>query len=74
MTVLAFLIPGAIPSAAIGLYQLLTYFVLGPTPSPQPWGESVGAAIAFVPAWLFIMRRLLHSLHPSTAPPPAPPA
>jgi hypothetical protein len=52
---------GAIPSAAIGLYQMLTYFILGPAQS-QPWGDSLGAAIAFVPAWLFVMTQLMRSL------------
>lgn len=61
---------GAVPSAAIGLYLFLTYFILGPSQSQQPWGESLGAAIAFVPAWLFFMNRLLHSLHSAAALPP----
>ena len=66
---------GAIPSLAIGLYQLLTYSIIGSSQNTQPWGEAVGAAIAFVPAWLFVMRRLMASLrHPVTAPAAPPPA
>jgi hypothetical protein len=53
---------GAIPATALGLYQLLTYFILGPSQGGTPWGDNVGAAIAFVPAWLFFMTRLIRSL------------
>jgi hypothetical protein len=65
---------GAVPSLAIGLYQLLTYFIIGSNQNTQPFGEAMGAAIAFVPAWLFVMRRLLASLrHPAlvATPPPS---
>ena len=52
-----------IPSAAIGLYQLLTYFIVGTSSqSPQPWGDPLGLAIAFVPAWIYLMTRLVHDL------------
>jgi hypothetical protein len=52
-----------IPSAAIGLYQVLTYFIVGTSSqSPQPWGEPLGLAIAFVPAWIYLMTRLVHDL------------
>jgi hypothetical protein len=51
-----------ISSAAIGLNQLLGYFIIGPSQSQQPWGESVGMAIAFVPAWIYAMTRLVQDL------------
>ncbi|MEO8745055.1 MAG: hypothetical protein ABI334_09510 [Candidatus Dormiibacterota bacterium] len=52
-----------IPSAAIGLYQLLSYFIVGTSPqNPQPWGEAIGLAIAFVPAWIYAMTRLVGDL------------
>jgi hypothetical protein len=51
-----------IPSAAFGLYQMLSYFIIGPSQSQGPWGESMGLAIAFVPAWLYFMARLVQDL------------
>jgi hypothetical protein len=52
-----------IPSAAIGLYQMLSYFIVGPSPqNQQPWGEPLGVAIAFVPAWIYVMWRLVVDL------------
>jgi hypothetical protein len=52
-----------VPSAAIGLYQLLSYFIVGSSPqSQQPWGEPLGLAIAFVPAWIYVMWRLVGDL------------
>jgi hypothetical protein len=51
-----------IPSAAIGLYQMLSYFIIGASQSQGPWGESLGLAIAFVPAWLYFMARLVQDL------------
>jgi hypothetical protein len=51
-----------IPSAAIGLYQMLSYFIIGPSQSQGPWGESMGLAIVFVPAWLYFMARLIQDL------------
>ncbi len=65
---------GAIPSAAIGIYQMLSYFIVGSSQNlSQPWGDPVGAAIAFVPAWLYVMTRLIRDLRqpPSTTPAPA---
>jgi hypothetical protein len=49
-------------STAVGLNQLLSYFILGPSQSQQPWGESMGMAIAFVPAWIYAMTRLVQDL------------
>ncbi|TMB90193.1 MAG: hypothetical protein E6J37_01440 [Chloroflexi bacterium] len=49
-------------SAAIGLNEMLGYFIIGPSRSQQPWGESVGMAIAFVPAWIYAMTRLVQDL------------
>ena len=52
-----------IPSAAVGLYQVLSYFIVGvSSQNPQPWGETLGLAIAFVPAWIYLMTRLVHDL------------
>ena len=51
-----------IPSAAFGLYQMLSYFIIGPSQSQGPWGESLGLAIAFVPAWIYFMARLVQDL------------
>jgi hypothetical protein len=52
-----------IPSAATGLYQMLSYFIVGTsTQNQQPWGEPLGLAIAFVPAWIYVMWRLVDDL------------
>jgi hypothetical protein len=52
-----------IPSAASGLYQTLSYFIIGTSPqNQQPWGEPLGLAIAFVPAWIYLMWRLVDDL------------
>jgi hypothetical protein len=52
-----------IPSAAIGLYEVLSYFIVGAPPqNSQPWGEPLGLAITFVPAWIYLMTRLVHDL------------
>ncbi len=74
---------GAIPSAAIGVYEMLSYVILGAPqstgysngPPLQPWGDPLGAAIAFVPAWIFVMTRLVRDLrgpHSVTPPQPVP--
>lgn len=76
---------GAIPSAAIGVYELLSYVIVGAPqntaysngPPLQPWGDPLGTAIAFVPAWIFVMTRLVRDLRvpqPATPPQPAPAA
>jgi hypothetical protein len=49
-------------STALGLNQVLGYFIIGPSQSQQPWGESLGMAIAFVPAWVYSMTRLVQDL------------
>lgn len=52
-----------IPSAATGLYQMLSYFIVGTSSqNPQPWGEPLGFAITFVPAWIYAMTRLVDDL------------
>ncbi|HEV2033073.1 MAG TPA: hypothetical protein VGU71_02570 [Candidatus Dormibacteraeota bacterium] len=52
-----------IPSAAFGLYGMLSYFIVGTSQqNQQPWGESLGLAIAFVPAWIYFMLRLVQDL------------
>lgn len=53
-----------IPSAAFGIYQMLSYFIVGTPATQQPWGESLGLAIAFVPAWIYAMMRLVRDLRP----------
>jgi len=63
---------GAIPAAAIGIYQLLSYFIVGTSQGPQPWGDPVGAAIAFLPAWIYVMTLLIRDVRrPPSAPVPA---
>lgn len=59
---------GGIPAAAIGLYLLLSYFVVGSSPTQQPWGDPIGAAIAFVPAWIVFMSRLVGQLRARPVP------
>jgi hypothetical protein len=62
-----------IPSAAVGLYQVLSYFIVGASSqNPQPWGEALGLAIAFVPAWAYLMTRLVHDLRRPHTGVPAP--
>jgi hypothetical protein len=51
-----------IPSAAIGLYQMLSYFIVGTSSQDPPWGDPLGLAIAFVPAWIYAMTRLVDDL------------
>ena len=61
MTVMTAIV--GIPSAAIGLYQMLSYFIVGNSQqNQQTWGEPLGLAIAFVPAWIFFMWRLVDDL------------
>ncbi|HEY3193805.1 MAG TPA: hypothetical protein VGK42_01045 [Candidatus Dormibacteraeota bacterium] len=57
-----------IPSAAFGIYQMLSYFIIGTSAAQQPWGESLGLAIAFVPAWIYAMIRLVQDLRPPPHP------
>jgi hypothetical protein len=61
-----------ISSAAIGLNQMLSYFIIGASRSQEPWGESVGMAIAFVPSWIYAMTSLVKDLRrPNVAATPA---
>ena len=53
---------GGIPAAAFGLYSLLAYFLIHNPAMPQAWGDPVGAAIAFLPAWVYSTSRLLADL------------
>jgi hypothetical protein len=41
---------------------MLSYFIVGQSQSQQPWGEPLGLAIAFVPAWIYAMTRLVADL------------
>lgn len=59
---------GGIPAAAYGLYLVLSYFVLGSGSGQQPWGDPIGTAIAFVPAWIFFMSRLVGQLRARPVP------
>jgi hypothetical protein len=61
-----------IPAAAFGLYQMLSYFIIGPSQSQGPWGESLGLAIAFVPAWIYFMASLIQDLRRPHMGAPAP--
>ncbi len=63
-----------LPSAAIGLYQMLSYFIVGTSQyqSQQPWGEPLGLGIAFVPAWIYFMTRLVQDLRRPHMGAPAP--
>lgn len=51
---------------AIGLYTMLQYFIVPRPPDTprEPWGEPLGIAVAFVPAWLasipFLLRAVRH--------------
>jgi hypothetical protein len=53
-----------IPAAAFGIYQMLSYFIIGTPATQQPWGDPLGQAIAFVPAWIYAMMRLVRDLRP----------
>lgn len=71
---------GAIPTAAFGLYEMLSYFILGASQSAsyggpaQTWGDPLGAAIAFVPAWIIVMVRLIRNLRLTVPTAPLQPA
>lgn len=63
----------AIPSAAFGLYMMLSYFIVGTSQqNQQPWGESLGLAIAFVPAWIYFLVGLVQDLRRPHMGAPAP--
>jgi len=68
---------GAIPTAAIGLYEMLSSFILGASLNagygapPQTWGDPMGAAIAFVPVWIYVMTRLVREMRTPRAAAPA---
>ena len=76
----------AIFSLVTGLSSLVTYFATSGTPSTiplsgvavgnamkQPFGDGLGAAAVFVPAWIFAVRALFRELRPGAATSPAPP-
>ena len=54
-------------SLASGLYSLLNYALALSGTNPGPFADSLGAAIAFVPAWVFATYRLIHA---TRRPPP----
>lgn len=49
-----------ISAGLAGLYSALTYFWV-PAASHQPFGDAVGMAVAFVPAWLLVMAALVRT-------------
>ena len=54
-------------SLAAGLYSALNYAVAEAGTTPGPFADSVGAAIAFTPAWAFAAVRLLRATqHPGS--------
>ncbi len=56
----------AVLATLIGGFQLLTYFIVGDQQNPMQFGEAIGAAIVFVPAWIVAMTVLLRrARHPS---------
>jgi len=60
-------------SLAAGLYSVLNYALATGTNTPSPFADSVGAAIAFTPAWAFAALRLLRATqHPTPAAEAAP--
>ena len=48
-------------SAAVAVYSTASFFVLS-TSSRQPFGDPLGLAIAFLPAWGFAVSRLLRDV------------
>ena len=63
-------------AAAAGLYGALNYAVWsGPAfQQPQPFGDSVGAAVVFIPAWIVAALRLVAATRHRTGPEPEPAA
>lgn len=60
-------------SLAAGLYSVLNYALATGNATPGPFAESVGAAIAFTPAWAVAALRLLRATqHPAPAAEAAP--
>lgn len=50
-------------SAAVAVYTTVSYFLIGPTGAArQPFGDPLGLAIAFLPAWGVAIRLLLRDL------------
>ncbi|HLJ99371.1 MAG TPA: hypothetical protein VKU39_05625 [Streptosporangiaceae bacterium] len=60
-------------SLAAGLYSVLNYALALSGSSPGPFADSLGAAIAFTPAWTFAALRLVRATR-RPAPDPAPAA
>ena len=48
-------------SAAVAVYSTASFFVLS-TSSRQPFGDPLGLAVAFLPAWAFAVSRLLRDV------------
>ena len=49
-------------SAAFATYTTISFFILSGPASKQPFGESLGIALAFLPAWAFAVSRLLREV------------
>jgi hypothetical protein len=59
----------AIFTTLVGGYQMLTYFIVGGQPA-GPWGDPVGTAVVFLPAWIVAMAILLRQVrHPAVKTP-----
>lgn len=59
-------------SLAAGLYAVLNYAVAAAGTTPGPFADSVGAAIAFTPAWAVAALRLLRATQHPASPEVAP--
>lgn len=61
----------AVLATLIGGFQVLTYFIVGNQENPMQFGDAIGAAIVFVPAWIVAMTVLLRQARrPSAKTPP----
>ncbi|HEX9100285.1 MAG TPA: hypothetical protein VF956_12425 [Candidatus Dormibacteraeota bacterium] len=59
----------ALLSTVVGGYQVLTYFIVGAQQAGQ-FGDSVGAAVVFLPAWAVVITILLRQVrHPAAKTP-----
>ncbi len=55
---------GGLTAAAAGIYELLSYALLAPPGGrgPQPFGNQIGYALAFLPVWLVTVVWLLRGM------------
>lgn len=61
----------AVLATLVGGFQLLTYFIVGnQEQNPMQFGDAVGTAVVFLPAWIAVMTALLRrARHPSAKSP-----